>query len=43
MQRSNIDIKIIFENCRIRRKNLNMVWIGYKKEFDSVLHSWIGN
>jgi hypothetical protein len=30
------------EDCKKRRKNLNMVWIDYQKAFDSVPHSWIG-
>jgi hypothetical protein len=33
--------KAILEDCKKRRKNLNMVWIHYQKEFDSVPHSWI--
>jgi hypothetical protein len=33
--------KAIFEDCKKRRKNLNVVWIDYQKAFDSVPHSWI--
>jgi uncharacterized protein YukE len=31
----------ILEDCKKRRKNLNMAWIGYQKAFDSVQQSWI--
>jgi len=31
----------IFDDCRKRRKNLNIAWIGYRKAFDTVPHSWI--
>jgi len=30
-----------FEDCRKRRKNLNIAWIGYQKAFYSVLYNWI--
>jgi hypothetical protein len=33
--------KAILEDCKNRRKNLNMTWIDYQKAFDSVAHSWI--
>uniref|UniRef100_A0A2D4F0B4 Reverse transcriptase domain-containing protein n=1 Tax=Micrurus corallinus TaxID=54390 RepID=A0A2D4F0B4_MICCO len=33
--------KMILENCKNRKTNLNMVWIHYKKAFDSLPHSWI--
>jgi hypothetical protein len=31
----------ILEDCKKRRKNLNMTWIDYQKAFDSVPRSWI--
>ncbi|XP_023711182.1 uncharacterized protein LOC111866445 [Cryptotermes secundus] len=33
--------KAILEDCRRRKKNLNMAWIDYQKAFDRVPHSWI--
>ena len=33
---------IIIENCRLKQKNLSMVWINYKT-FDSLSHEWILN
>jgi hypothetical protein len=33
--------KAILEDCKKRRKNLNMALIDYEKAFDSVVHSWI--
>jgi hypothetical protein len=30
-----------FEDCRKRRKNLNLARIDYRKAFDSVPNSWI--
>ena len=33
--------KMIFENCKKRKRNLSCVWIDYKKAFDSVPHEWI--
>jgi hypothetical protein len=33
--------KAILEDCKKRRKNLNMAWIDYHKAFDSVPQSWI--
>ena len=33
--------KAIYEDCRIRNKNLSIVWIDYQKAFDSVPHSWV--
>jgi hypothetical protein len=33
--------KAILEDCKKRRKNLNMTWIDYQKALDSVPHSWI--
>ena len=32
---------VILENCKKKMKNLSTAWIGYKKAFDSVPHSWI--
>ena len=33
--------KAILKNCRRRMTNLSMAWIGYKKAYDMVPHSWI--
>ena len=33
--------KMILENCHNRNNNLSIAWIDYKKDFDSVPHSWI--
>jgi hypothetical protein len=33
--------KAIIRNCKRRKTNLSMVWIDYKKAFDSVPHSWL--
>jgi len=33
--------KAIIKNCKRRKTNLCMVWIDYKKAFDSVPHSWL--
>jgi hypothetical protein len=33
--------KAIFEDCRRKKKNLNMAWIDYQKEFDSVPYRWV--
>ena len=33
----------ILKNCRRRLTNLSMAWIGYKKAYDMVPHSWILN
>ena len=33
--------KMIFENCKKKKRNLSGAWIGYKKVFDSVPHEWI--
>jgi len=33
--------KAIYEDCRRRNKSLSIAWIDYKKEFDSVPHSWV--
>ena len=33
--------KMLLQNSKKRKTNLNMAWIDYKKAFDSVPHSWI--
>jgi Reverse transcriptase (RNA-dependent DNA polymerase) len=33
--------KAIVKNCKRRKTNLHMVWIDYKKAYDSVPHSWL--
>ena len=33
--------KMVLENCKKRKRNLNCAWIHYKKPFDSVPHEWI--
>jgi hypothetical protein len=33
--------KAILQECKRRKKNLNMAWIDYQKAFDRVPHSWI--
>ena len=33
--------KVIMENAKKRSRNLSMMWIDYKKAYDSVPHSWI--
>jgi hypothetical protein len=33
--------KAIFEDCKKRRKTLNLAWIDYQKAFDSVPRNWI--
>ena len=33
--------KMIMKEAKQRRKNLQMLWLDYKKAYDSVLHSWI--
>ena len=33
--------KTILEDCRKRKRHLNMAWIDYRKAYDSVPHSWI--
>jgi len=33
--------KAIYEDCKIRNKNLSIAWIDYQKAFDSVPHSWV--
>ena len=37
-----IDQQILNES-KTRQKNLAMAWIGYKKAYDMVAHSWIIN
>lgn len=33
--------KTIINDVERRKRNISMVWIDYRKAFDSVLHSWI--
>ena len=33
--------KMILKNCKRKLTNLNLAWIGYKKAYDMVPHSWI--
>ena len=33
--------KMIRSDCRIRHKNLAIVWVHYKKAYDMVPHSWV--
>ena len=33
--------KTIIEDCKRKKKNLNVAWIDYIKAYNSVLHSWI--
>ena len=33
--------KIILKDCKERRTNLAMAWIGYRKTYDFVPYSWI--
>lgn len=33
--------KAIMEDCKYFKKNLNLIWIDYKKAYDSVPHDWI--
>ena len=33
--------KVILREVRMRKKNLAVVWIGYEKAYDMILHSWI--
>jgi hypothetical protein len=33
--------KTILEDCRRKRRNLDIAWIDYQKAFDSVPHSWV--
>ena len=32
---------MIYEGVKENRRNLTMVWLDYKKAFDSIPHSWI--
>jgi hypothetical protein len=34
-------LKTISEDCRNRRKNLNVTWVDYEKAFDNVPRSWL--
>ena len=33
--------KMIMVEAKMRKRNLSMAWIDYKKAFDMVPHSWI--
>ena len=33
--------KMIYEEVKENRRNLTIVWLDYKKAFDSIPHSWI--
>ena len=33
--------KMIMREVKMRKQNLSMAWIGYKKAYDMVPHSWI--
>ena len=33
--------KTVLRNCKNRKVNLAMAWIGYRKAFDMIPHSWI--
>ena len=33
--------KMIMREVKMRKRNLSMAWIGYKKAYDMVPHSWI--
>ena len=33
--------KMIMREVKIRKQNLSMAWIDYKKHYDMVPHSWI--
>ena len=33
--------KMVVEEVKLRKKNLSMAWIDYRKAFDSVPYSWI--
>jgi len=33
--------KAMYEDCRIRKKNLNIAWTDYQKALDSVPNSWV--
>ena len=35
--------KMIMREVKIRKQNLSMAWIDYKKHYDMVPHSWIIN
>ena len=34
--------KAILKDCKRRPTNLDMAWIDYRKAYDMVPHSWIG-
>lgn len=31
----------VIDDCKVRKKNLSICWVDYRKAFDSVPHSWI--
>ena len=33
--------KMIMREVKMRKRNLSMAWIDYKKDYDMVPHSWI--
>ena len=33
--------KAVLKDCKVRKTNLGMAWIDYRKAFDMVPHSWI--
>ena len=33
--------KAVMKDCKVRKTNLGMAWIDYRKAFDMVPHSWI--
>ena len=33
--------KIVLKDCKKRRTNLSMAWIGHRKAYDLVLHRWV--
>ena len=33
--------KVIMGEVKMRKRNLSVVWIDYKKAFDMVPHSWV--
>ena len=35
--------KLLLLDSRAKQKNQELLWIDYKKAYDSVLHSWIWN
>ena len=35
--------KMIMRELKLRKRNVSMAWIDYKKDYDMVLHTWIIN